>query len=334
MKKEISFLFILLLISISLFGYLKMTGADVLSVNSGGASDISITPDIYTEGFFSNPAISSGGVTPSPPSPPSPPFPPVTPPSTSNISVSPSFFNLNMLINTNLNETVSVTNIGTSPITVSISQTNLTNLIIIENTTLSLAVGETKVLGLIFVAPNVAGVYNGKINIGSMVIPVSLTVLKQFILFDSNIIVLNKNYKVPQGNQLLTQVTMIPMGMGNNSIRLDVTLDYIIKNMNGSIYTTRSETVLVTSQKSLERTFQTGNLPIGNYTIGLELIYPYGVAPSSAYFRLIVNQTGFFSEIIYWLLVFIIIISDLILIVIIIRTIRRRQRVKVRYIKR
>jgi len=53
------------------------------------------------------------------------------------------------------------------------------------------------------------------------------------------------------------------------------------------------------------------------------LIYPYGVAPSSAHFEVVTNQTGLFSEIIYWLLIAIVLVSILILIVIIIRTIRR-----------
>lgn len=306
-----------------LLGYTyRLTGADVVSVNSGGSSNITVSPDIYTEGFFSNPMMSAtetsgtngtegtggtggggGGIIP-----------------TSNISINPGQFNLNMLINTNIPESVSITNIGGSSTIITISQTNLTNMVLIGNTTLNLAAGETQVLNLIFIAPNTTGVYNGTINIGDRTIFVSLNVVKQFILFDSNIIVLNKNYRVPQGNSLLTQVTMIPMG---DNVRLDVTLNYSIKNINGTGYTTRSETLLVTSQQALSRNFQTGNLPIGNYTINLELIYPYGVAPSSAHFEVVTNQTGLFSEIIYWLLIAIVLVSILILIVIIIRTIRR-----------
>ena len=306
-----------------LLGYTyRLTGADVVSVNSGGSSNITVSPDIYTEGFFSNPMMSAtetsgtngtegtggtggggGGIIP-----------------ISNISINPGQFNLNMLINTNIPESVSITNIGGSSTIITISQTNLTNMVLIGNTTLNLAAGETQVLNLIFIAPNTTGVYNGTINIGDRTIFVSLNVVKQFILFDSNIIVLNKNYRVPQGNSLLTQVTMIPMG---DNVRLDVTLNYSIKNINGTGYTTRSETLLVTSQQALSRNFQTGNLPIGNYTINLELIYPYGVAPSSAHFEVVTNQTGLFSEIIYWLLIAIVLVSILILIVIIIRTIRR-----------
>jgi hypothetical protein len=128
----------------------------------------------------------------------------------------------------------------------------------------------------------------------------------------------------------LTQVTMIPMG---DNVRLDVTLNYSIKNINGTSYTTKSETLLVTSQQTLAREFQTGNLPIGNYTIDLELIYPYGIAPSSAHFEVVQNKTSLFSEIVYWLLIAIVITSILILVLIIIRVVRLRhgKPIKVNY---
>jgi hypothetical protein len=198
-------------------------------------------------------------------------------------------------------------------------------MVLIGNTSFTLAAGETKILDLIFIAPNATGRYNGTINIGDRVIPVSLNVAKQFLLFDSNIIVLNKNYRVPQGNPLLTQVTMIPMG---EDVRLDVTLNYAIKNINGTSYTTRSETLLVTSQQTLARNFQTGNLPIGNYTINLELVYPYGVAPSSAHFEVVSNKNGLFSIIIYWLIFAIVIVVILIIILTIIRQIRKMRKKK------
>jgi hypothetical protein len=225
-----------------------------------------------------------------------------------------------MLVNTNLNENISITNTGGSSITINVTQTNLTNMILVGNTTLTLTPSQTINLSLIFIAPGTAGIYNGSINIGNVIVPISLNVVKQFILFDSNIIVLNKNYLVPKGEPLKTQVTMIPMG---SNVRLDVTLDYTIKNLNGTVYTTRSETLLVTSQQSLLRDFDTGNLPIGNYTINLELIYPYGVAPSSAHFEVVNNKLSLFSEIVYWLIVLIVIISILIIILTIIRTVRR-----------
>jgi hypothetical protein len=319
MRKEIYHLFILfLLIFFMVFLLARLIRADEVFINPAGNSNITVSSDLFIEPVQnvssgtngtgggsggSGAGGGGGGVI-----------------STSNISINPGEFNLNMLINTNLQESVSITNVGGIPVTINVNQTNLTDLVLIGNTTLTLAPGQTQILNLIFIAPNSTGVYNGTINIGDRVLTVSLNVVTQFTLFDSNIIVLNKNYKVPFGNPLLTQVTMIPMG---NNVRLDVTLNYEIKNTNGTIYTTRSETLLVTSQQVLQRTFQTGNLPIGNYTIGLDLVYPYGVAPSSAHFEVVENQIGLFSQIIYWILIAIVLVSILIIISIIIRTLRK-----------
>ena len=143
----------------------KLTGADIVFVDSGGSPNISIGTDFFivpppnvsggTNGTGGTGGTGSGGggggIIP-----------------TSNISVNPGQFILNMLINTNLHEAVSVTNIGGNSATISISQTNLTNLILIGNTTLTLAAGETKTLDFIFIAPNSTGVYNGTINIGDV----------------------------------------------------------------------------------------------------------------------------------------------------------------------
>ena len=69
--------------------------------------------------------------------------------------------------------------------------------------------------------------------------------------------------------------------------RVDVTLNYIVKDFDGKVYISESETILVEDQKSFKKKFQTGNLPVGNYIVGLELVYPSGVATSSAHFEVV-----------------------------------------------
>lgn len=97
--------------------------------------------------------------------------------------------------------------------------------------------------------------------------------------------------------------------------RMDVTLNYAIKDYTGKIYLTKSETLLVDKKINLDRNFETGMLPVGDYIISLELIYQGGVAPSSAHF--IVTKKGFentFAYIIFLLLAGIFIISIFIII--------------------
>lgn len=303
-------------------GYIsKITGADIVSVNSGGSTNITITPNQYSGGGFTGPE--QEGVPPGEEIPPGEgPGAPGTGNITMNLQVNPGQFNVNMLINTNIHQVISITNLGGTTASVGITQTNLTNMIIIENSSISLASGETKVIGVIFVAPNATGIYNGTINVGNKKIPVSLNVLKEFILFDSNIVVLNKNYQVLRGEPLKTQVTLIPMG---GVVRMDVTLNYIIKNTNGTIYLTRSETLLVDSQQSVRRDFDTGSLPLGGYVIDLELIYPYGIAPSSAHFDVLENGQNLFSLAAYWIILAIVLISVLLIILTIVRIIRKNR---------
>lgn len=329
-KKNIRVAAIILSIAFLVFlgGYvLKITGADILSVNSGTGTNVTVTPNQFTEGGFSNPNF--------PPAGGGGEVPPVVSRggrggagggvvTAGNISVSPSQFYINILINTNIQKSLSVTNLGANSRSISITQTNLDNMIIIENASFSLAQNETKIVGLIFVAPNATGVYNGTINVGNITIPVSLNVLKEFILFDSNIVVLNKNYQVQQGEPLQTEVTLIPMG---GAVRMDVILNYAVKDINGTTYLTRSETLLVDSQKSIRRDFDTGSLPLGQYRIELELIYPYGVAPSSAHFNIIASVRTTFSSVVYWILLAIILVSIMLIVLTIVRIMRKARQV-------
>ena len=159
-------------------------------------------------------------------------------------------------------------------------------------------------------------------------VTVSLNVQEKLLLFDSNIIVLNKDYLVPQGEKLRTSVTLIPIG---DKERMDVTLNYVIKDYEGRVYLTRSETVLVENQVNFKRNFDTGVLPLGSYIVGLELIYPNGVAPSSAHFEVVIGgQSTFFGRIVFFLVNSILIILILIIALIVWRTIKKDERKKER----
>ena len=176
---------------------------------------------------------------------------------------------------------------------------------------------------VVFVALDETGIFTGSINVGGVQVPVSLNIKTKLLLFDSNIVVLNRDYKVAQGSDLRTRVTLIPMG---DPERLDVLLNYVIKDYNGKVYLTQSETVLVEKKMNFRKNFGTGSLPLNKYIVGLELVYPGGVAPSSAHFEIVQKTaTDFLGTMVFILLLFILIILILIIILIIRRKRKQEQ---------
>ncbi len=341
-----------IIIFILIISLLSTVSADVISINSGGSETIVINPDTYIEGFFGCVSTSCSKVgytcgtlfdgcgktlncgscasgytctTGTCVADTVPPTPPggggVTP--TQRIAVTPKTININLAINTNKEQVISVKNVGTSSTTVRISRTGLTNMVILGETSLILAAGETKKFSVIFVALNETGIFTGSINVGAIKIPVSLNVKTKLLLFDSNIVVLNLNYKVSRNSDLRTRVTLIPMG---DPERLDVTLNYVIKDYSGKVYLTQSETVLVENKMNFRRNFGTGSLPLGKYIVGLELIYSGGVAPSSAHFEIVQKSPiDFLVSLIFILLIAILLIAILIILLIIRRKKQQEQ---------
>ncbi len=358
-------LFVLVVLIFVAVFQLNEINADVVSLNSGGGTGIVINPDTYLEGFFSGePEILSscgngileapyeecddgnyvsgdgcsatcqiegggggggGGTTPQIPGEP-------------YIRIDPLEIRRAMLINTNIEETIGITNLDLQDSTnFSIYSEDFDpDLIVnfwdeernrwVDSFDLYLSAGEIHELRIRFSAPNNTGRYNGIIFIDGLNVTVSLNVQEKLLLFDSNIIVLNKDYLVSQGERLRTSVTLIPIG---DKERMDVTLNYVIKDYDGKVYLTRSETVLIDNQVNFKRNFDTGVLPLGQYIVGLELIYPNGVAPSSAHFEVVLGgQSTLFGRLVFFLVNSILIILILIILLIIWRAIKRIQEKK------
>ncbi|MCX6750762.1 MAG: myxococcus cysteine-rich repeat containing protein [Candidatus Pacearchaeota archaeon] len=270
--------------------------------------------------------------------PPEPPEPPPTRPGEPYIRIDPNHIRRSMLINSNVEETIGITNLNrTSSTNFSIYSAGFDPDLIVsfwddknrewaDSFSLIMSASEIYELRVRFSAPNETGFYNGTIFIDGKNASVILNVQEKLLLFDSNIIVLNPDYRVSQGEKLRTSVTLIPLG---DKERMDVTLNYVIKDYNGKVYLTRSETVLVEEQVNFKRNFDTGTLPLGSYIIGLELIYSNGVAPSSAHFEVVLGrQSTFFGRIVFFLVNAILIILILIIILIILRIIKQMREKK------
>lgn len=339
---NIKLLFTLTISFILAIFIIQFIQADVISVNAGGSQELAVTPDRYIEGFFSASAVApvcgnsiietgetcdDGNTNSGDGCSSTCQTEAVTPPSGGagvipiNIAVTPTEFNINLAINTNTERIIKVTNLGTSTVTVGVSQQDLTGMIILGNFSLTIAPGETVDLKVVFVALSETGIFTGKIVIGGKEVLVAINVKTKLLLFDSNIVVLNENFEVPQGAELRTLVTLIPLG---DPERLDVTLNFVIKDYRNKVYLTKSETILVEEQIKLNRNFDTGILPLGDYVVGLELVYPNGVAPSSAYFK-VTPPISVFGRIVLFLAFLILILAILILIVLIWRRRKKKE---------
>jgi len=358
MKKIIFFLFLFNFSSL-LFS-LNFVSADIISINAGGSEELVINPNNYLDGFFScipdtcsklgyacgewangcgrnlncgtcpDGYTCSGGIcTGTSPGGGGggggdsggetiPAYLFVTP-SSINLTLS---FNNQTKMSQRSTQNIYIVNNATTNITLPISQVGLDNVIILGNSSVYLKAGESKTISVDFIAPFEERDFNGSIKIGDKKVSVYLHVTSNPLWFDSNIVVLNKDYKISQGDLLKTRVELVPMG---EKSRLDVTLNYVIKDMEGKIYLTKSETVLVEQRTGFERNFDTGMLPLGKYVVYLDLIYPGGVAPSSAHFDIIEKSAKDIFGIILFILVILILLIAMLLIFFLIMKRRKKE---------
>jgi hypothetical protein len=277
--------------------YFSITGFDTVGFDSGsegelivGPSPSGTIPTVEIEVPVTGGGTGGGGGS----SPPS-------------FNLTPLSFNIDLIVNTNIQEFITITNLLSSSLYLPVSQEGLDGMIILPSS-ISFAGGETKNLNVVFVALNETGIFTGKIKIGNREVLVSINVKEKLLLFDSKITVLNKGSVVKQGKNLNTEVTLTPLG---DEDRLDVTLNYIIKDFDGNIYVTESETLLIEDEMKLKRDFSTSLLPLGDFVIGLELVYPNGVATSSANFRVSERIPFSIGTLLYYLLMAILICAIL-----------------------
>ncbi len=215
-------------------------------------------------------------------------------PSVGSIIFNPTELNFNLVVGRTKSIAINITNLADAARNISLSHSNLDGIAVFNDSTLSFAPGETREEILTFAAPNSPGVYAGIVSIGGNEIPTTINVRTKELLFDAMIVVPEKSKKIDPSGILETQVTLIPMGEDGD--RVDVTLNYVIRDFDGNIYLIESETILVDSQKSFKKSFNTNNLLSGNYLIALELVYPNGVAISSSHFS-VVSGGGYLVEI-------------------------------------
>jgi hypothetical protein len=205
---------------------------------------------------------------------------------------------------------VEVRNGGDTSTTVSMGTIGLDEIVSFGENNFELSPGESRNVAITFTSPEVGGIYVGKILMGGNEISVSINSRSRELLFDAMVVVPDEDKVIRQGEKLDAQITLIPMG---ERPRLDVTLNYAVKDFNGKEYVRESETILVTGQKSFKKEFYTSDLITGKYVLTLELIYPNGVATSSSHFEVSNQITPNFRILLAVLSSIILVLSVLIL---------------------
>ncbi len=90
------------------------------------------------------------------------------------------------------------------------------------------------------------------------------------------------------GDKLGVRVTLIP-----NNGDSEVLVNYLVKDTSGNIFVQESETIMIGKEESLRKRLSTENLPVGNYIVGMELVYPRGIAVSSSSFEIVSRSPRF-----------------------------------------
>jgi len=167
-----------------------------------------------------------------------------------------------------------------------INKVNLDGILFLDKNIITIGPGESGDIEFTINAPEKVGIYTGKIIVSSgsttKEILVVVNVRTDKSLFDVSIKIPKKLKSIRPGSNLEAQIDLLQAGIKE---KMDVVLNYIIKDFTGVVYVEEVESIMVYDQKSFTRSFHTEDLPPGNYVLGLELIYPGGVAVASSQFK-------------------------------------------------
>jgi len=249
----------------------------------------------------------------------------ITPPKT-NFVIDLKEINLDMAIDSNTKRFVKVINNGTSVGTVVFRQSDLEGNVVFDETSFKLLPKQSKTFGIVFFAPNSSGIYTGKIFIGGKELLVSMNVRSKLLLFEALIAIPEYARRLFFGGMLDVQVTLVPVGDGGE---VDADLNYVIKDYEGEIYLSESEEVFIDMQKDFKKEFSIKGLPVGDYVIGLELIYPGGVVTSSSQFKIIVGSYTLFN-----IILIVLVVGVLIGVILMVRHLIRRRKKRKGFKKR
>jgi len=150
--------------------------------------------------------------------------------------------------------------------------------------------------------PAEKGILTGKIIFSSgsysQEVPIVIDVKSKNFLFDISSVIPSSKRRVVAGTEIPLEISMQQVA---SPAKVDVTVNYVVKDFMGVSYFQESETMSVENSKSYIKKIPTDNLPLGKYVAGIEVLYPGAFATSSAQFEIISPEEARISGISYYL---------------------------------
>lgn len=228
----------------------------------------------------------------------------------SYLSAVPESLNLPATVGIQTKAKLSLINSGDSDFNLTWSVVALEKMINFDAGDFVLKSGETKILEF-FIMPEESGIHTGKFvftsSDGALDVPIVLNTNSELSLFDIMLDLSEAMRVISVGDRVTGQISLVQMGLKSD---VDVAMNYVIKDFSGRTYLTQTETIKVNGEKSYPHTFETGNLPPGDYIVGAEIIYAGGIATASSQF--LVKDERFFP----WRALVIVLIIVLVVVVI------------------
>lgn len=221
-------------------------------------------------------------------------------------------------------EAVIIKNIGTKNIKVNLTQIGLGNLIRIHEDYFELAAGQSKTILLDFIAreDSFPSLYLGKIIVSSEGIEeeilVAVNVNSKNALFDVIIEIPDNFLQIFPGEDVIANIKLFEI---EKIGKIDVIIEYGIRDRGGNLITSEKETIAVEKQANFVKSLKTpDDVEDGDYLFYINVEYNGQIASASEWFS--ISRGGISGIQIQQYMVFMVLVVMMVIIIILFREIR------------
>jgi len=212
-----------------------------------------------------------------------------------DILTDPEELSVNVVIGEGIRRELTVINNEANDIFLTLSTSNLGNVVSFDKTTLTIPAGGSETITITILAEDTE-FFAGKIILrkGRTVVRevnVLINIRSENFLFDASVLLSPEFKRILFGTNLVSTIDLLQVGPNE---KVDVVATYTIADFAGTIFVDESETFSVLGQRQVLKEFFTEDLPPGDYVLSLEILYPGAFAVSSTQF-VIYEEEGAFS---------------------------------------